>query len=240
MTNPQLVTPAEGFHNQDLTNSLKRLSRSRSYKDCSTVMVIPAIKPIPPKVALSWLGLMAPMNQRFTRICIENMEVGDAYNTAVRFILDNPELSTWKYMLSVETDNVLPADALLKLIEDIESGPYDAVGGLYWTKGEAGQPMCYGKPDEFPKNFIPWLPEPDTVVPANGLGMGCTLFRLDFFRKMPEPWFKTVQEFNPQQGAKAYTQDLWHFNEGGKYGERVACSTRVLVGHYSYQDDIVW
>lgn len=240
MTAPQVVLPAEGFHNRDLTNSLNRLSRSKSYSDCSTVMVIPAIKPIPPKVTLSWLGLMAPMNQKFTRICLENMEVGDAYNTAVEFILGNDELSKWKYMLTVETDNIVPADALLKLIEDIESGPYDAVGGLYWTKGEGGMPMCYGKPDEYPRNFVPWLPEPDTVTRTNGLGMGCTLFRIEFLKKMPKPWFKTVQELLPYHGVRQFTQDLWHFEEGGKYGERVACSTRVLVGHYDYQADMVW
>ena len=237
---PQLVTPSEGFHNESLEAAKERISKARSYADCSTIMVVPAIKPIPPKVYMSHLGLMAPMNQKFTRMCMENMEVGDAYNAAVEFILGNPELSKWKYILTVETDNILPADALLKLIEDIESGPYDAVGGLYWTKGEGGQPMCYGNPAELPRNFRPWLPMEDSVTKCNGLGMGCTLFRIDFFKKMPAPWFKTVQELLPYHGARQFTQDLWHFEEGTKYGERVACSSRVLVGHYDYDEDRCW
>jgi len=164
MSGPQLVVPPEGFHNGHLKEARERIEKSRSYADCSTIMVVPAIKPIPPKVVQSWLGLMAPMNQKFTRLCLENMEVGDAYNAAVEFILGNPELSTWQYMLTVETDNIVPPDALLKLIEDIESGPYDAVGALYWTKGEGGQPMCYGNPKVMPRNFVPWLPETDTVA----------------------------------------------------------------------------
>jgi len=236
----QIILPVEGFHNAKLEEARKRISRTRAYADCSTIMVIPAIKAIPPKVVLSWMGLMAPMNQRFTRLCMENMEVGEAYNAAVDFILGNPELSTWKYMLTMETDNIVPPDALLKLIEDIESGPYDAVGALYWTKGEGGMPMCYGDPKVMPRNFIPWVPEPDTVMPTNGLGMGCTLFRLDFFKKMPAPWFKTQQQYRQGVGASAFTQDLWHFEEGGKYGERVAISTRVLAGHYDYSTDTVW
>ena len=240
MSGPQLVVPPEGFHNGHLKEARERIEKSRSYADCSTTMVVPAIKPIPPKVVQSWLGLMAPMNQKFTRLCLENMEVGDAYNAAVEFILGNPELSTWQYMLTVETDNIVPPDALLKLIEDIESGPYDAVGALYWTKGEGGQPMCYGNPKVMPRNFVPWLPDTDTVAPCNGIGMGCTLFRLDFFKKMPAPWFKTLQEFKAGEGARAFTQDLWHFEEGAKYGERVACSTRVLVGHYDYSADLTW
>lgn len=212
----------------------------RSYADCSTVMVVPAIKPIPPKVYLSHRSIMTPMNQKFTVMCPENMEVGDAYNAAVEFILGHEELSTWRYLLTVETDNIVPPDALLKLIEDIESGPFDAVGALYWTKGEGGQPMCYGNPKVMPKNFVPWLPEPDSVTPCHGLGMGCTLFRLEFFKKMPQPWFKTEQSYTPHEGARAFTQDLWHFEQGAKYGERVACSTRVLVGHYDYREDKTW
>jgi len=241
MTGPQInFFPTEAFHNGHLDEARERLKRMRSYKDCSTIMVVPAIKPIPPKVTMSWLGMMAPMNQKFTRMCIENMEVGDAYNAAVEYILGNPELSTWKYMLTIETDNIVPADALLKLIEDIESGPYDAVGGLYWTKGEGGQPMCYGNPADPDRNFRPWLPEVDSVVRCNGLGMGCTLFRIEFLKKMPPPWFKTEQSFDPMTGARAFTQDLWHFEEGAKYGERVACTTRVLAGHYDFGEDRVW
>jgi len=239
MAEPNLIVPAEGFHNQHMVEARERLSKSRSYADCSTVMVIPAIKAIPPKVVMSWLGLMAPMNQKFTRFCLEGLEVGAAYNRAVEIILEHPELSTWKYMLTVETDNTLPADALLKLIEDIEAGPYDAVGGLYWTKGEGGQPMCYGNPAELPRNFRPWLPDVDTVSRCNGLGMGCTLFRIDFLRKMTPPWFKTEQSVTGGQ-ARAFTQDLWHFEEGAKHGERVACSTRVLVGHYDYSENRTW
>lgn len=237
---PQIVTPQGGFHNEDLERARGRLMRGRSYRDCSTIMLVPAIKPIPPKVYLAHLGMMSPMNQKFTRMVLENMEVGDAYNVAIQNILANPELSTWKYILTVETDNTMPPDGLLKLIEDIESGPWSAVGGLYWTKGEGGQPMCYGKPEVMPLNFIPWLPQPDSVVECNGLGMGFTLFRTEMFKDFEPPYFKTEQKFTPGVGASAFTQDLFFFNEARKKGHRFACSTRVLVGHYDAVEDRTW
>ena len=46
-------------------------------------------------------------------------------------------------MLTVEQDNLPPQDGIMKLYESIEEG-FDVVSGLYWTKGDAGQPMIYG------------------------------------------------------------------------------------------------
>ena len=37
------------------------------------------------------MNLMPPMNQKFTRIFLTGMEVGDAYTSAVETILANPE-----------------------------------------------------------------------------------------------------------------------------------------------------
>lgn len=235
MSTPQIVVPSEGFHNKDLERARGRLLRGNTYKDCSTIMIVPAIAPIPPKVVQSWMGIMAPMNQRFTRIFVENMEVGQAYNAAIELILSHPELSKWKYLLTVETDNMVPPDGLLKLIEDIESGPkYDAVGALYFCKGPGGMPMAYGRPDEMPRSFIPFLPPDNSVTPVCGLGMGCTLFRLSQFKKVPPPWFETIQRYTPGVGSQAFTQDLAYFSKAAGYGLRFACSTRVLVGHYDY------
>lgn len=236
-----------GFHNANLELARGRLIRSATYKDCSTVIVIPAIAPIPVKIVQAWLNMMHPMNQRIFRIVIENAEVGDAYNQAVQLVLSHPDLSKWKYLLTLETDNAPPPDGLLKLIEDIESPipgapsqKWAAVGGLYWTKGEGGMPMCYGKPGEMPRNCIPWLPPPNSVAECNGLGMGFTLFRIDAFKKMAPPYFRTVQEYDPQKGSKVYTQDLSFCEEAAKFGCRFACSTRVLVGHWDEATKKMW
>lgn len=168
------------------------------------------------------------------------MEVGDAYNHAVECILNDSELSKWKFLLCLEEDNMPPPDGLLKLIEDIDSSPYAGVGGLYFTKGEGGQPMCYGHPQAIPKNFIPFMPPPNSVTECNGLGMGFTLFRIEMFRKVEKPWFKTVQEYRPGEGSKGYTQDLYFCERAAKEGFRFACSSRVLVGHLDPQTDICW
>lgn len=239
---PEILMPEQGFHARKLIKERDDLLKKHSYKDVSTVMFVPTLGMIHFKAVNSWLSMMTPMNQKFARIFLSGMEVGQAYEQMIDIIRGNPELQKWKYVLTVEDDNVAPPDGLLKLYEDIESGPYDAVGGLYWTKGEAGKPMCYGKVDSMPKDFIPWLPPPDTVVPCNGLGMGFTLFRMKMFldERFERPLFKTQQQHTPGVGTSMYTQDLRFAENAGKLGYKFGCSSRCLVGHVSREDSVVW
>lgn len=239
---PQIVSEPfwQGRHNSDLQASRDRLIQGNTYKDLSTICIVPTRGMIPAKVVQSWMAMVPPMNQKFVRLFVVGMEVGQAYQNAIASILANPDLAAWKYVLTLEEDNLPPPDGLLKLYESIEK--FDAVGALYWTKGEGGQPMCYGNPGVMPKNFIPFLPATDAVAQCNGLGMGFTLFRLDMFKdpKFEGQWFKTQQEFRPGAGMEVYTQDLWFFNRAGMNGYRFACDTRIKVGHYDAKSDIVW
>jgi hypothetical protein len=244
----QIIVPdLEGIHNRDPLASAARLRKSGTYKDLSTVIVCPTRGMIPATVVQSWMGMMRPMNQRVIGpIFIQEMEVGEAYCAALDLILSNPGFESYQFMLTVEEDNCPPPDGLMKLYEAIEGQvdgrKYDCVGGLYWTKGEGGQPMIYGDPNVYPKSFLPQIPEPEIVQPANGLGMGFNLWRLSMFRegKIEKPFFKTLQQVNPGQGVQAYTQDLYFFEKAGRYGYTFACDTRVRVGHFDAQSSIMW
>jgi len=246
-----------GRHNDNLKESVERLHRGRTYEDLTTIIVVPTRGEIPAKVVGSWMGLMRPMNQ----VCAgpdfwAGYEVGDAYNRAVEAILatnanirkQQPAGRPFRYMLTLEDDNIPPPDGILKLMESIKD--YDAVGGLYWTKGEGGQPMIYGNPNVTPRNFVPQMPVAEAIQKCNGLGMGFTLFRIELLEKMApdmpkgsdgvRQWFRTVQEWSAEKGGKAFTQDLWFFDQAAKYGARVASDNRVHVGHYDKINDIVW
>ncbi len=238
---PQIVTIDVGKHNKELEVAQQRLFKSKSYRDLSTVIICPTRGQIHAKVVQSWMGMIRPMNQKVIGpLFAIGMEVGEAYSSMIGMILSNPDLQNWKYILTIEEDNIPPSDGLLKLYESMDN--YDVVGGLYWTKGEGGQPMIYGDPLVTPVNFIPQIPKTDEVQPANGLGMGFNLFKTEIFKdpRIPRPWFKTVQEVIPGQGARVYTQDLYFYENAGKLGYRFACDTRVKVGHYDSQMDIVW
>lgn len=227
----------KGYHNN---RPKGEIIKGNSYKDLSTICIVPTRGVIPAKVVQSWWGLMTPMNQKFTRIFVEGMEVGEAYSTAIQNILDHPELSQWKYILTLEEDNCPPPDGLLKLYESMDK--YDCVGGLYWTKGVDGKPMCYGDPNTYPVNFIPFMPNPDAVVPARGLGMGFNLFKMEMLKdkRLPKPLFKTVQKYTEGVGAQAYTQDLKFYEEAGKLGYKFACDARIKIGHWQQDTQTMW
>ncbi len=240
MSEPQIIIGGDlGLHNADLEQSNQRLKKGKQYRDLSTVCVVPTRGLIPARVVENWMGLMTPMNNAFLRIFVAGMEVGDAYNTAVETVLAHEHLSKFKYLLTLEEDNMPQPDGLLKLHESIDG--YAAVGGLYWTKGEGGQPMIYGDPTG-PLAFQPQQVRLDQLQECNGLGMGFTLFDMDVFRdpKIEKPWFKTVQKWDPQTGAQAGTQDLYFFANARRAGYKVASDNRVKVGHYDHQTGVVW
>lgn len=240
LTMADLLPESVGYHNKNLDATVQRLVRGNTYRNLSTVWLTPSTGWLRPKVVSNWMNLMRPMNQNVLGpVFLDGDEVGNAYEKGFRMVLDHPELSKFTYILTCEHDNLPPSDGLLKLYEDI--GDYDCVAGLYFTKGEAGQPMIYGNVKEMPINFIPQIPQPDTVQQCRGLGMGFNLWKTaslkNKLKSLPRPWFKTVQEI-----GKGYTQDLWFYQEAAKFGFKVACSTRVKVGHLdtTTADGMVW
>lgn len=224
-----IVGPTEGHHNKN--------TKDRAYRDLSTVMVMPTRGRVPARVVECLLALMPPMNQPFTRIFVSGMEVGAAYDEAIATILNHPQLKDFKYVLTVEEDNLPPPDGLLKLHEAI--GDYAAVGGLYFTKGEGGQPMAYGQPGQMPE-YAPWLPPDNTVTRVNGIGMGFSLIKLDVFRDMERPYFETLQRYDPYSGAAAATQDLHFCGRIREAGHKVAVDSNVKVGHLDPDTGVVW
>lgn len=224
-----------------------------TYRDNSTIVIVPTRGMIHHKVVAAWNNLIPPMNQKRTplqfatpgpgeerhMIVTSGHEVGRAYDTMIKHILAHPELSKWKYILTLEDDNLPPPDAHIRLLESIEHGKYDAVGGLYFTKGDLNMPMCYGDPAQYRRtgelDFRPRdvrnAMQSGNLIECNGIAMGCSLYRLDLFREIPEPWFVTVNDVVEGQGPQCFTQDLWFCQKAVRAGKRFAVDARVRVGH---------
>jgi hypothetical protein len=213
--------------------------RGSTYKDSSTVVVIPSRGMVPSAVISKWLGLVAPMNQKRAILFASGHEVGHAYNAMIEMILKHPELSKWKYLLTLEDDNLPPPDAHIRLLESIEWGNYDAVSGLYFTKGEHTMPMAYGDPAEFARTGVLDFRPRDVreaiaaqqIMPVNGIAMGCGLWRMQLFKDIPGPWYVTVNDVVPGKGIVGFTQDLYFCERACRSGKRFAVDMRVKVGH---------
>jgi hypothetical protein len=235
-----IVTEAEpGRHNADLAASTARILEGGTWKKQRTIMLLPAARMVPAKCAMSWMSMITPPNQPFTRWLLLGDEVGVAYSNAIEGILANPELSQWEYVLTVEHDNTIPPDGFLKLVKRMEEHPELAcIGGLYWTKGEGGVPQIWGDAKDPIPNFRPQPPVPGELVECYGTGMGFNLWRISMFKdpKFPRPLFKTKASLEEGVG----TQDLSFWGEAKKLGYRCAIDCSVLVGHFDSSTDITW
>src|SRR3989304_8312280 len=142
-----LVADTVGKNNANLEESIIRVDKSLMYEDLSTIIICPTRGVFPTRVVQSWMRLMKPMNQLVAGpIFAEAMKVDVAYETLIEYILSNEYLSKFKYVLTIEEDNLPPSDGLLKLYKGMKE--YDVVGGLYWGKGENGFPMIFGNPEK--------------------------------------------------------------------------------------------
>lgn len=223
----------QGRHSENFDAETTRLEKAQIWRDLSTVWVTPTVEHrLDDQVVFqSWMGISKAPNQKFIQMCIGNAEVGDAYNTAVEMILKDTQ-HPWKYMLTVESDNLPPRDGMMKLYESVDQ--FDVIAGLYWMKSETGHAHIYGDPADPNSNFEPRVPKKDTVQPCNGTAMGFTLFSMDLFRKTPGPWFVT----RPGLG----TQDLYFFEKLRKEGipYKAAVDTRCKVGHIDFTTRTIW
>lgn len=238
---PQIVFQDQDFgkKNIDLTKSSTTFDKSRSWKKTRIVTVIPASDMIAAKVYLSHWSLIFPPNQMCHRILAVGQEVGEAYSNCIEAILSHPDLATWEYLLTIEHDNIPPADGVLKLIKRMEQHPeFACIGGLYWTKGEDGVPQIWGDVTDPIVNYRPQVPKVGELVECYGTGMGFNLWRLEMFKdeRIPKPWFRT--KASKEEGVG--TQDLAFWSEARKYGYRCAIDCDILVGHYDSVRDIIW
>lgn len=238
---PQIVFQDQdlGKKNIDLAKASTVFEKGKSWKKTRIATVIPASDMIPAKVYLSHWSLIFPPNQMHHRILAVGQEVGEAYSNCIEAILENPELSTWEYLLTIEHDNIPPSDGVLKLIKRMEQHPeFACIGGLYWTKGEDGVPQIWGDIKDPIVNYRPQTPRPGELIECYGTGMGFNLWRLEMFKdkRLPKPWFKT--KASKEEGVG--TQDLAFWGEARKFGYRCAIDCDILVGHYDVARDIIW
>lgn len=233
---PQLLMmDPGGKHNMDTNGTHARLLKGGSWKRQRVIVILPSADMIPAKVALSHWSLAFPPNNGVVRILAQGMEVGDAYSTAIEQILSNPQLSDFEYILTIEHDNMPPADGVIRLIEQMEAHPeFSCIGGLYFTKGYGGVAQIWGDPKDPVVNFRPQLPDPNGgLVECCGTGMGFNLWRLSMFKdkNLRKPWFFT------QTKNGVGTQDLVFWGDARKYGYRCAIDCSVKVGHYDMKGD---
>lgn len=253
---PELVVQSfEGYHADHLPETSARLHRGGSWKRQRIVVVLPAADSVSARCCLSWWNLAFPPNNGVVKILALGQEVGDAYSSAIDQILAHPDLKDWEYLCTIEHDNWIPSDGVIKLVDRMEQHPeFAAISALYFTKGLAvprdtradggsdlvggGCAQIWGSVDNSADiNFRPQVPRLDGgIQECRGIGMGFALWRISMFKdvRIERPWFRTKRGIN---GEGIGTQDLTFCAEARKYGYRFAVDTSVKSGHHDVRGD---
>jgi hypothetical protein len=129
-------------------------------------------------------------------------------------------------MLTIESDHIIPPDALLKM-NQVDA---DIVYGLYcsrpdkrhlWTLRQGVETGLQSYSPEFMQSV--W----NRVVPSYGIGTGCTLIRRNVLEAIPFHGEKMYHDWNLAKEAKAA-------------GFRQMHDCRVIVGHILSPGHVVW
>ena len=256
-----IIIPTRGSHSEKGELNCKKCKVKNEYEKA-------VISGIDYRFFQAFRNLIRPMNVPVIEIFVPGMEVGAAYSQTIEGILSNPQLSKFKYILTIEDDNLIPfipntQGPLMMLYEDMEKG-FDVAGGLYWTKGTPSMPLIYGDPKESRKTpagmfkviFPTRKPQPKDwkegqiatgewrpgdMIECNGMGCGFTLFKMDIFKdkRIKKPFFQTINDHS-DKGPRLYTQDLNFMEKIRKLGYRCVVDSRVRLGHLDIKTSIIY
>ena len=129
------------------------------------------------------------------------------------------------YVLMVDSDMVLPEDALMNLLEY----PVDLALGLYPHRNTKTGEIELFKPkqanfvDRFNYSEVPTTPR----FKVKGGGFGCALVNVNMFKKIKFPWFKYVVYDN----GNLLSEDLYFCISVGGIGGTIEADSRVRCGH---------
>ena len=129
------------------------------------------------------------------------------------------------YLWMVDSDVVVPPDALSTLISD----GVDLAMGWYVRGSSDDGTTCAIRAGSM--GFMDSLKADELagagLVPVKGNGMGCALVRTSVFGRVARPWFKFVE--NPD--GSALSEDYWFCQHCAQAGVQPHVDGRVGCGH---------
>ena len=182
------------------------------------------------------MSLLPPSGFNLMEITCDGLPIDEARNRVVHEAL----AAKLRYLFFLDWDVLVQPQTLAQLVELAENNPeFDVFSGVYCSrKPPVGQPWIWREWE----NGIFWdWTLGDILRDVVGIGMGCCLLRLSLFDRLPEPWFKTVDEFRTFQGALLkidQTEDIYFCQKCEQHGIRIMVDTRQLCYHMDYEAGI--
>lgn len=183
-------------------------------------------RPTSPWWAVALATMDWPMGIDVNYCVVEGMEVGNARNAIAEQCLETNS----KYLWFIDDDTAPPRHAAKRLIAELQKDDDLAVcGGIYCTKSETPEPIVQKEL----RDGVFWNWNVGDVFPCEGLATGCMMIRVDAFRKVEKPWFRTIDTLDTRDmsGLKA-TDDLFFCGKLKEAGLKVKAHGGVLPFHW--------
>jgi hypothetical protein len=152
---------------------------------------------LPPKLVRAFSKVQPPINTNTMEIEITGKPIDVARNRIVELALEHKA----KWLFFWDEDVLLPPDAVRKLVFEMEQRPSAGIiGGIYVSKTLPPEPLVFN--DIGDGSYWDW--QVGQVFPIYALGMGCAIIRMEIFKDLEAPWFRTIDEV-----GERWTEDIY-------------------------------
>ena len=185
-------------------------------KDHRVLIAVPALDVMPVLTAYSMLTMKKDCPSRFSFIVRASCH--DARNMLAREAID----SDADRVLWIDSDMVFGDDLMIRLGEDIDQG-WDMVGGIYFRREIPTSPLVYRVIDGETGKAEVWKDYPrDQLFQCAGFGFGAVMMTTELLKRVGDYAFTPMNHLS---------EDLSFCARAWEAGARIACDSRVKVGH---------
>ena len=185
-------------------------------RDTKVLIAVPALDVMPTLTAYCMLTMKRDCPSRFSFIVRASCH--DARNLLAREAVD----SGVDRVLWIDSDMVFGDDLMVKLGEDLDKG-YDMVGGIYFRREIPTSPLVYRVIDGKTGEAKVWKDYPrDSLFECAGYGFGAVMMKTELLKKLGDYAFTPFNHLSEDLSFCARAQEA---------GARIACDSRVKVGH---------
>lgn len=210
-------------------------------------------RPVPCDWHLAVRSLLLPTNINVREICRRSYVKDGQYTIplekAQTEMVEEALGMGAKYILFIEDDTIPPPATIIELgrILDTSDDSVMTCGGIYTTRQSPPEPIVYMGPLQ--GAFWNW--RLGDIFECWATGMGCTMIKLEVFKKMEKPWFKelktmeevrqypdlfpeSINDVSPNNKG-GITSDLFFFTKLRKMGFKALAHGGVLPIHWDVE-----
>lgn len=185
-------------------------------RETKVLIAVPALDTMPTQTAYCMLTMKRDCPSRFSFIVRASCH--DARNLLAREAID----SGVDRVLWIDSDMVFGDDLMLRLGEDLDKG-YDMVGGIYFRRELPTSPLVYNYIDGETGKVEVWKDYPrDQLFQCAGFGFGAVMMTTELLKRVGDYAFTPFNHLSEDLSFCARALDA---------GARIACDSRVKVGH---------